>query len=77
VQQVHKADNFTAICLEDVGALTSHTSMNLHDLLQAQLVFLSFLPLPTKYFQERKRTHEKYHDTSINKDYHHFQGIMI
>jgi hypothetical protein len=40
-QWAHKADNFTAICesnvLEDVRALTSHTPMGLHGLLQGQL----------------------------------------
>jgi hypothetical protein len=29
-----KADNLTAICVENMGASTSHNPMGLHDLLQ-------------------------------------------
>jgi hypothetical protein len=32
-----KADNLTAICLENVGASTSHNRMDLHGLLQAEV----------------------------------------
>jgi hypothetical protein len=34
VRLVHKADNLTADCLENVGASTSHNPVSLHGLLQ-------------------------------------------
>jgi hypothetical protein len=37
---VHKADNLTTICLENMGALTSHNPMGLHGMLHGYLFSL-------------------------------------
>jgi hypothetical protein len=53
-----KSDNLTSICLEKVGASTSHNPMDIHDLLQGSftfyIVYLIVIYLQKEQYFERR-----------------------